>query len=1125
MKYIPLLCILLVSIEIFANTTTPNILFTNITKEAGLPSSSINKVVKDNQGFLWIATSDGLCRYETPDRIKVYQSKGDTLDGIQSNNIHTIYADSKDNIWVGTRQGGLTRFHQPSSTWKTFQHEPGNTNSISHNDILAILEDSKGQIWIGTENGLNLYQPAMETFISFQLNPNQPNALQAKAIVSIVEDDKGWIWLGTWAGGIHLLLPDKNGYVANTQFRNFLPKEDKGTHNVWDICQEKSNQFWLGTHGGGLVKMELPVTATNNPELQDWYPTFYQYQHDPNNSSSLSHTDVRDLQKDKQGRIWVATGNGLNYIEPLLATDTSLHFHRYKHNGYDPNSLLSNYVHTIFLDEQNLLWCGTSGGISVYNPYCNQFSIHKYTQELGEIPFFKNLTINQEKQAWISLGAQGLINYNLESQEIQILKNEKGQPLFRNEKANFLNSENDTIIYIGAPSGIGLVDSKKLTTTFFPFPIILKNTFKNTIIRDIIKDDILGLIWIATDYGLLTLEEQSGKYEHYIVDINNPRSLSDNAITDLLIDTKDALWITTYNGLNRVNLRQNEGPIIFERFHSEAEDISHRTPFNRFTALEEIDNILYIGSTDGLYGYHFDKQQFTNYSALDDKFWIQSLEKTNDKQLWGSTTESLFHFNTLNNSFNIYEKEDGLGDMLFQAQFSSNDKQGTLYFGDNRSIISFNPDQIKNNTLPPPVAITDIKTMSLDSVDIIDAVFLDQIVLDYSVYFFSIQFAALNFSRPEKNKYAYRLEGFEERWNYTSTNSTATYTNLDPGTYTFHVKAANNDGVWNEAGRKITIVKNPAFWQTNWFKVANILLGGILIFVGFRLYANNIQKRNRALQLYNEKLNIEIRERKRIEKEQIDTDKKLRAFNKELIQSNKELEQFAYIASHDLQSPLTSIINFSVLLEKSFSGNLSKRQQEFFQFIVSSTKNMQELVNAILEFSKINNRKISTQQFSLAKLIDVLRIESDAILKNKNAIIIAKNMPSTIHTDRIKLKQILQNLISNGIKFSRIGIPPVIIVSCTKKEDYWLFQVKDNGIGIEKEFTQKVFKLFQRLHAPSEFKGTGIGLALCKKLVEQLGGRIWVESVPNAGSTFYFTIKATPEPIITTELAETQFEL
>ena len=1226
-----LFCLIGLLSTVHANTVTPTIYFTNIDKDNGLSSNYINKIVKDKQGFIWIGTNDGLCRYETFNKIKIYRATSDTLNGLQSNNVYTLYSDSKENLWIGTRLGGLTRFHQPTSTWKTFKHNPQDSNSINDNEILSILEDSKGRIWVGTESGLNLFQPETDNFISFSPNINQPGALQAKAVLSILEDDKGWIWVGTWAGGLHLLLPDKDGDIANSRFHRFLPSDDKGSHNVWAIYQDAQKQYWLGTHGGGLVKMQLPTDATIDSNQQSWKPAFKRYTYQEGNALTLAHNDVKDIYQDDQGIIWVATAGGLNYLEATDTTNTSFHFHNYLFEPDNIHSLLGNVINDLYQDDQGLLWCSTSRGISIYNPATNQFNTHKYSKEIEQAPTFKNIHIDQDGLGWIATPNRGLVNYDLKTKAITIVKNKHGQPLFPSKKANYLGKIEDSMLCIGTKLGISIIDRKQLTIKHYPISTTLEAQGGLNQIKSIIKDSVLGKIWIGTESGLFCLEEASGNYELYSHNPLDSTSISDNPCNLLLEDTRGYLWITTYRGLNRINLKQTKDKVLFERFHSNARDLNHRTTSNRFMTLKEVGNTLYIGTTVGLQSYDYDTKTFSNHSDLDNKFWIESLEKTLDNHLWGSTAESLFYFNTDTKTFNIFEEKDGLGAVNFKLGSSYIDKEGTLYFGSNIAITSLHPSRILQNKTAPTIAITDIKTISPKQEKFIDGIYKKQIDLDYNVYSIAINFAALNFNRPEKNQYAYRLEGFEERWNYTTLTSTATYTNLDPGTYTFHVRAANNDGVWNDTGKRLTIIKHSAFWQTAWFKIGSLLGLFLMIAAGFNLYTRNINNRNRTLKTYNDNLNQEIRERKRVElalkeketftrlimdnipqhicwidkehrfvggnttflnalqvqqeqdligqpieqfyisedgskdyeaainqviefgrpiygkvqkyitnqskstrywlkqdfipltnennttigvltsstdiTEQVKTAEQLRAYNKNLVRSNKELEQFAYIASHDLQSPLTTIINFSGLLEKSLVGKLNGREQEFLRFIISSTKNMQELVNAILEFSKVNNQKQNIKAFNPAQLVAVLQSELDTVLKNKNATIQIADFPEIIQADRIKVKQLLQNLITNGVKFSRKGVDPVITISCIEKDKYWEFQVQDNGIGISEEFTAKIFQLFQRLHAATEYQGTGIGLALCKKLVEQQDGEIWVESTPNEGSSFFFTIK------------------
>lgn len=225
--------------------------FNNIRKAEGLSNNMVNGLLRDNLGFLWFATNDGLCRYDGPDKIETFQIE-EGANSLVSSNIRSIYEDSKSNLWIGTRLGGLTKYHRPSETWTTYLHDANDSSSISNDEILKIMEDSHQRLWVGTEDGLNLFDHKTATFKRFLTDKNDPYSLKSQAVLDVFEDEKGWIWVGTWGGGLHLLLTDKNGKQELGKFRRINPSVNTATHNVWKIYQDRQKRYWLGTHGGGL---------------------------------------------------------------------------------------------------------------------------------------------------------------------------------------------------------------------------------------------------------------------------------------------------------------------------------------------------------------------------------------------------------------------------------------------------------------------------------------------------------------------------------------------------------------------------------------------------------------------------------------------------------------------------------------------------------------------------------------------------------------------------------------------------------------------------------------------------------------------------------------------------------
>ncbi len=231
--------------------------------------------------------------------------------------------------------------------------------------------------------------------------------------------------------------------------------------------------------------------------------------------------------------------------------------------------------------------------------------------------------------------------------------------------------------------------------------------------------------------------------------------------------------------------------------------------------------------------------------------------------------------------------------------------------------------------------------------------------------------------------------------------------------------------------------------------------------------------------------------------------------NKELRRysdSNTHLENFAYIASHDLKSPMRSMISFSQLLKKSAGDKLSTKEHEYLEYIVSSTKNMQQIIDDLLAYSIVDARRGKASLTNIPRLIDDVLFGKKEKIQEKNADIILINLPFHIQVDKAQFKQLFDNLIDNALKFSKNNEPLIIEIQCEESDEKWLFSIKDNGIGISNKYFEDIFLIFKKIHPTTEYSGTGIGLATCKKIITQHGGDIWLESEVGTGSKFCFTI-------------------
>ena len=1086
----------------FSQNTLQNIQFNNITRSEGLPNNNINQIIRDKYGFIWFASSDGLCKYSSSGKIQVYKAQKDpNKEGLKSSLISCLYADGEDNIWIGTRYGGLTRFHIPTEEWKTFQHDSTDVTSISNNDVLCITADRRNNIYIGTENGLNIYQKDTESFERYQHDPKDKTSLGAKAVLDILIDENDWVWLGTWAGGLNLMIKDLDDNSSKHTFRRFNPSISINSQNIWKVYQDDKKRFWLGTNMGGLFIMDLPDKASNFTNLQDWNPKFFGYVPEVGNDQSLNHEIVLDIHQDQKERIWISTAFGVCHIEPnempskvaYRYSDTipEIKFYRHLPKPSSPFSIAGDYVIDIMEDDSGMLWFGSHGGISQFSPYNNQFEVNTIFENEEAFPNVQNMYVDPSYKVWLAAKEKGLIYYDQIEKKFETFDGLK-------ETHNYVNalySPDDISLYIATNAGIAVLNMRTKSIHYFPAPAWLKVKFDNFSFTNILLDR-KNKLWIATETGLFTLDETNGEYEYYAHDPQDPSSLSDHSVTDIHEDYKGNIWVSSYKGLNKNNYMNGDSIISFERFY--VSDKEGGLVNDRILHLLEYQKKLYLGTTNGIIEFDIETEKFREIQRAG-KYSIQAMLVDNKGVIWGSTTEGIFRYDTANDIFHLNEKEDGLSSVTFRQNSKSIDVDGNFYFGNKVGFIKLNPHKIKGNTVIPEVFITEIKSISPTGTELTSGIYSDRINLTHDHYSISFTYECSNYYRPEKNNYAYMLEGFDEEWIYPEANMPAVYTNLDHGTYTFKVKASNNNGYWNNEGASQTIVIKPAIWETWWFKILSSLLAGILIFFGLQMYTDSIQQRNKELKNYNDSLNKEIEERNKIEEA-------LQSTNEELKRSNSELEQFAYIASHDLQEPLRITGSFIDLLSEKYSDVLDDNAYRYIDFAQGGVNRMGILIKNLLTFSKVGGTVLDFKKASLKKIVEEKLLDLARLIKVKNVTIDIGVLPE-IECEKNQMAMLFYNLINNAIKFNEHPNPVVTISSQNSFDiDFHLFYVKDNGIGINEKHQEKIFEIFKRLHDKDAYEGTGIGLALCKKIVSRHGGKIWVESTVGKGTTFFFTI-------------------
>jgi signal transduction histidine kinase/ligand-binding sensor domain-containing protein/class 3 adenylate cyclase len=1093
------------SVNLYAQRN--KIKFEHISIEQGLSQSSVKCILQDNQGLIWFGTEDGLNKYDGY-RFTIYKSNPDNHHSLSDNHIFSIYEDKSRILWIGTFDG-LNKFDRKKEQFTQYKHNSENLHSLSHNYVRSIYEDKSGSLWIGTYGGgLNKLIPSENdgsppSFTHYTHDSDKPFSLSNNNILSIYENKSGFLWIGTDGGGLNKFDCEKE------QFTHYMHDSNNpfslSNSNILSIYEDKSGVLWIGTKGG-LNKLDR--------EKQQ----FSHYQHDPNIPFSLSHNYVLSIYEDQSGSLWIGTnGRGLNKFKR-----EKNQFIHYKHDSDDPLSLSNNYIRSIYEDKSGLLWIGTKGGLNKLDREKQQFSHYQHDPNnhfsLSNSYIF---SIYEDKSGSLWIGTYGGGLNKLVPSE-----NDRSPPTFKHYKHDsnipFSLSHNYVLsiyedksgsLWIGTQRGLNKFDREKEQFTHYKHdpdnPFSLSH---NPVLS--IYEDKSGFLWIGTNGGLNKFDREKEQFTHYKHDPDNPFSLSHNYVLSIYEDKFNVLWIgTNGGGLNKLVPSENDGsPPIFKHYKHDSNipvSLSHNYVLSIY---EDQAGSLWIGTQRGLNKFDREKEQFTHYGEKDGlaNNVVYAVLEDAHKNLWLSTNNGLSKFNPMDESFKNYDVKNGLQSNEFNQGAYFKSKSGELFFGGINGFNIFHPDSIKDNPHIPPVVFTDFQIFN-ESVNIRkddDAEnrhdyslakhisVTEKIELSYRESVFSFEFAALDYRLPEKNKYAYKMEGFDKNWiNTNADRRFATYTNLDPGNYIFRVKGSNNDGVWNKEGTSIALSITPPPWKT-WWAYGFYIIALISSIVGYIQYRTKTHRKE-----------IE-QQRKKLEQEHLVVERLQR------IDTMKD--EFLANTSHELRTPLHGIVGIAESLIEIDKGKKSEFLNSNLSMIVSGGKRLTNLVNDILDFSKLKTRELELQKkpVDIKALTDVVLQFSKSLIKKKDLILknkIRKDIPP-ISGDENRLQQIMYNLIGNAIKFTESG---TVTISASQHKDMVEISIADTGIGIPEDKIDNTFKSFEQADTSisREYGGTGLGLAISKQLIELHGGYIWVKSEIGKGSTFSFTVPVSEEKV------------
>jgi signal transduction histidine kinase/ligand-binding sensor domain-containing protein/DNA-binding response OmpR family regulator len=1087
-----------------------DISFNRISVDQGLPTSTVYSIFQDSRGFMWFGTTAGLCRYDghtfkVYDPTPIYAGSMFVEDARGSiwfipaggelhrlnvitesvtryhiglgHRTYLIFKDAADDIWVGTKGDGLAKYVPSADSFLVFTHDPANSASICNDSVYAICQDKQRNLWIGTAHGMDRCDSKEGVFLhSDQLGGNW--------IRSIIQAKDSTLWLGTDDG-----LCKFDASTGNLErYRNKVHERNL----IHSVHATGPNEVWLAA--GTLIERFDNITKAFRVLKGS-------YSDEPMRAGNGTDSILFD---DRKQRRWVVTSAGLALFD---RRDETLKV--FKPNSEEPHAIPEGYITAITEDNAGNLWFGTqTGGVCFLDHMSVPF------QHVSQYPFDKiHLTnasvsaIVEESAGIVWVGSHdGLDRLNLSTGAlIHYEADPTAHDSLKDGRILALLEDSSGIIWIGTSGGLC-----RLNTATGKFAFLEQNaehaglSASQEIVSICI--DAGGTMWLGGGIGSGLLERFDRSTctfnNYYFCGHRGYSGMHSNPIGTILEDREHILW---FAGLGLGVFDRKNGQVRY--FRHDPKDASSLGSDNVSSLCEDRTGNLWVGLETGLDQLDRTTGRFTHVSVRDGlaSEMIYNLIEDNcgstkgmrgPGNLWLATPRGISRFNPVTREIRNYGPAEGVPiapSEFVHCCFRSRD--GHLYFGGTDGFVRFHPDDVRDNQFIPPIVITSFKKFNVEAN--LDSAITQKktIELVYSEKVISFEFAALNFTHPDKNEFAYQMEGFDSEWVYCGTQRSVMYTNLHPGTYTFRVKGSNNDGVWNEQGTSVAVIITPPWWKTKLAYCLYALAFVIIVYLGWRIQMRRMDTKH-ALEM------AEFEAKK-------------------LHEVDEMKSRFFTNISHEFRTPLTLILGPVKQIADTIEDEKTKDE---LKIVHRNARRLLQLVNQLLDISRLESGSMQLHAVR-QNIISLLRafVSAFSSYAERKKITLRFNTTDDeiiAFVDKEIIEKTISNILSNALKFTPEG--GLVEVSVTKNEEQADVQICDTGIGIPKDEIPKIFDRFYQVdgsHTRAE-EGTGIGLALAKELIELHKCKIRVESELGKGTTVTVSIPLGTKHLRPEEMSE-----
>ena len=1054
-----------------------SVAFDLLNKSNGLPHDVVTAMAQDQAGFVWIATEAGLARFDGY-RFRVFKHIAGDAGSLPANWVQCLDIDDRGRLWVGTVSAGAARFDPATERFIPYTAGP---NGLAGNEVRSIVGDGKGGVWIGTAAGLD-HVLATDRIDHFADEEDQDGPA-ANQIHVLLRDRRGNLWVGSDAG---LARFDQDRFTA-------VPFDPSGPTAILALSEDSDGRLWVATKGAGIGVLEggsravhlLPALATG--------------------ATSAEHPEVRALIEILPGRIWAGTyGRGLFEID--AATKTG---HAIRHDPEIGGTLASDRVWSLMRDRSGLVWVGTGLGVERHDP-----ALHGIETLFGSPGGHTALPSRQvhavmndpNGHVWLGFDETGIDVLDPHAGPIARLSADPSHPdsALPRERILTIQAAGDGTVWIGTALGLYRSDLNARTVTRVPLP--MKTAYPS--ISALLPDG--AQLWIGTREGLFLFDETAGTLKSPAA---QPNGLSD-AWTEALLKRRDGrIWAGTTHGLLLIDPAKG----VETRIVNDPADPGSLPADFVSSLLQDNRGRLWVATFGGGIGVldsppgatpHF--QHIGLAEGLPDEN-VDRLLKDRKGRIWASTDRGIALIDPEGFSVRAFSRADGDATQNYWTTSGAVSADGDLLFGGVGALSVVHPARLDTWTFRPPVVVTEARIGSRQ-IPVAPLTGGAAIEVGPDDPGFQVEFAALDYTQPELNRYAYKLEGYDKDWQATDvTRRLAASTSLPPGDYRLLLRGSNRAGLWTEGALAVPVHILPAWYQTWWIRALEALAAAAVLLGIIRARTALLRRRQRGLEAQVAERTAELT----AANADLDRARTAALAEQRTAQEAKRVAEaadqsksaFLAVISHEVRTPMNGVLGMLQLLD---TDRLAPDQRRYLEIANSSGETLLSLIDTLLDHARLESGAeiLEPREFDLATLarhtIELLRPKAAAKGLRLALETAPAPFPPRVHADPTRINRVLLNLLGNAIKFTESGS---IDVGVSLTQGRLTIEVADTGIGIPVAAQERIFDDFIQADASiaRRFGGSGLGLAICRRIARLMAGDLTVESEPGLGSLFRFT--------------------